>query len=274
MTIGFLCGAVGISRQGYYKGHKARGRREIDEEAIVELVKSERRLQPEIGARKLLTLFAVDFEEMGIRIGRDRFFEVLRVKGMLVAKPPRRGPQTTLSQHGFKTYKNMLEGLVLTEPHQAWVSDITYVRTEEGFLYVFLITDRWSRKIVGYEGALTLEAEGGIRALSMALLQLPEGKRPIHHSDRGVQYCCWDYIEMLEGRELPVSMTEHNHCYENGAAERVNGILKQEYGLGGVFQTRAQALCALKQGVWLYNTRRPHVSLGYRIPSAVHEAAG
>jgi len=273
VSIGLLCAAVGISRQGYYKAHKARRRREIDEEAILELVKRERRLQPEIGARKLLKLFGADLEEMGIRIGRDRFFELLGLKGLLVAKRQRRGPQTTQSRHGFRTYENLLADLVLTGPHQAWVSDITYVRTEEGFLYVFVITDRWSRKIVGYAGAWTLEAQGGISALSMALLQLPEGKRPIHHSDRGIQYCCWDYIEMLESRGLTVSMTQQNHCYENAAAERVNGILKQEYGLGRVFQTRAQALSGLEQGVWLYNTRRPHVSLGYRIPSEVHEAA-
>jgi transposase InsO family protein len=273
VTVGLLCAAVGLSRQGYYKGHKARRRREIDEGAVVELVKRERRLQPRLGARKVLRLVKPVLEEMGIEIGRDGFFALLRRRGLLLARARRCGARTTDSRHGFRTYGNLLREKELTGAHQAWVSDLTYVRTDEGFLYVSLITDRWSRKIVGHAGEETLEAEGSIAALEMALRQLPEGARPIHHSDRGIQYCCWDYVKRLESRGISISMTESNHCYENAAAERVNGILKQEYGLGETFRTRAQALEALSQAVWLYNTRRPHVSLGYMIPSEVHEMA-
>jgi putative transposase len=273
VTVGLLCAAVGISRQGYYKGHKARQRREIDEATVVELVKRERRIQPRLGARKVLAVLKEELEEMGIAIGRDSFFRLLRAKGLLVPRTRATGPRTTDSRHGFWTYGNLLRELELTGSNQCWVSDLTYVRTEEGFLYVSLITDRWSRKIVGYSGHGSLEAEGCIRALEMALGQLPEGKRPIHHSDRGIQYCCWEYVRMLESRGVAISMTEENHCYENAAAERVNGILKQEYGLSETFRTRQEALKALEQAVRLYNTRRPHTSLGYKTPSEVHGMA-
>jgi transposase InsO family protein len=262
-----------LSRQGYYKGHKARRRREIEGEAIIELIKRERRVQPHLGARKVLKLVRGDLKEMGIRIGRDRFFELLRVSGLLLERKRRSGPRTTDSRHGFRVYGNLLREVELAGPNEAWVSDLTYVRTQEGFVYVSVITDRWSRKIVGYSGHGTLEVEGSMKALHMAMGQLPEGVRPIHHSDRGIQYCCWEYVRALEANGIAVSMTEENHCYENAAAERVNGILKQEYGLGEVFKTRADALLALAQAVLLYNTRRPHVSLGYRIPSEVHEMA-
>ena len=262
-----FCAAVRLTRQAYYKGRRARRRREIDEEAIVEVVRAERRVQPRLGTRKLLNIVRRELKGNGVKMGRDRFFELLRQKGLLIERRDARAPRTTWSEHGFRKYDNLLVDVVLTGPHEAWVSDITYVRTEEGFLYVFLITDRWSRKIVGYTGASTLEAEGGMRALSMAVSQLPKGKRPIHHSDRGIQYCCWEYVEMLEERGIRVSMTKDNHCYENAVAERVNGILKQEYWLGERFKTRGQAIEALEQAVWLYNTRRPHTSLAYKTPS-------
>lgn len=268
-----MCAAAGLSRQAYYKDRKARRHKAIDEEAILEVVRAERRLQPEIGGRKLLRIVGAELEDTGVRIGRDRFFELLRREGLLIGRKEARAPRTTWSAHGFRDYDNLLVDLVIRGPHEAWVSDITYVRTKEGFVYVFVITDRWSRKIVGYNAAVSLEAEGAVRALSMALGQLPEGKVPIHHSDRGIQYCCWQYVEILEGRGIRVSTTQENHCYENAVAERVNGILKQEYWLGETFETRSDAAEALRQAVWLYNTRRPHTSLEYRTPSEVHGAA-
>ena len=274
MTVKRLCAAVGISRQAHYRARRRRRRREIDESAVIELVKRERRLQPRIGGRKLLRLLRREWEEaLGIRMGRDRFFELLRRHGLLVERRRRGAPRTTDARHGFRTYPNRYRDGTWTGPHQAWVSDMTYVRTDEGWLYAWLISEAWSRKIVGCSGESTLEAEGSLRALSMAVGQLPPGARPLHHSDRGIQYCCWAYICRLEERGLVVSMTEENHCYENAQAERVNGILKQEYGLGETFRTRAQARKALRQAVRLFNTRRPHTSLGYRIPEQVHESA-
>lgn len=250
-----LCQAVSISRQAYYKGRKTRQRRWVDETAVIELVKGERCIQAKIGARKLLVLLKDELIGMGVKIGRDRFIELLRTNGLLIARKRRRCPQTTYSRHHFRTYSNLLKSLDLTGVHQAWVSDLTYVRTDEGFLYVSLISDAWSRKIVGYEGADTLEATGSLKALSMAKRQLPAGFCPIHHSDRGIQYACWDYVGSLESRGIEVSMTEENHCYENAQAERLNGILKQEYGLGETFRDKAQARLVLKQAVLLYNTQ-------------------
>jgi putative transposase len=274
VTVKGLCQAVDLSRQAYYQGRRARQGRAIDEAAVVELVQRERQLQPRIGGRKLRVLLKVEWEtEMGLRLGRDRFFKLLKTHGLLIARRRRRGPRTTDARHGFKKYPNLFSGQTWTGPHQAWVSDVTYVRTAEGWLYLWLISDAWSRKIVGYSGEDTLEAEGGMRALAMAMAQLPEGARPLHHSDRGIQYCCHTYIKQLEARRMGVSMTEENHCYENGQAERVNGILKQEYGLGETFGTKAMGRAAMKEGIDLFNTRRPHMSLGYRIPGQVHEPA-
>ena len=149
--------------------------------------------------------------------------------------------------------------------------DITYVRTEEGFLYVSLITDKCSRKIVGWHAAETLESVGALQALKMALNELPEGCKPIHHSDRGCQYCSHEYVEVLQQRYMKISMTEEDHCAENAMAERVNGILKKEYGVGSGFRTKAQARKALKQAVHLYNTRRLHGAIGYQVPEEVHK---
>lgn len=273
MTVKRLCLEVGISRQAYYLARKARKRRAVDAELVLSLVRCERRVQPRLGTRKLKSLLAEPLREQGISLGRDRWFRLLREAKLLLERRRRRGPRTTDSRHNFRTYVNLLNDLELSGPHQAWVSDITYVRTEEGWLYVSLISDAWSRKIVGYAAHETLEALGSLSALEQALRQLAEGAEVIHHSDRGVQYCCWEYVKRLEFRGVRVSMTEANHCYENAQAERLNGILKQEYGLGETLKSRAQARELLRQAVELYNTRRPHVGLEYRIPSEVHAAA-
>jgi transposase InsO family protein len=153
------------------------------------------------------------------------------------------------------------------------VSDITYLRTREDFVYLALITDKYSRKIVGWHVGDSLEAIGCVRALERALAELPEGCKPIHHSDQGSQYCCHEYVERLQRAGLPVSMTETNHCAENALAERMNGILKQEYGLGEELPRKEIAYRAVQQGINLYNTRRPHGALGYRMPSQVHLTA-
>ncbi len=271
VTVSVLCTVVGMSRQGYYKARRLRQRAEVNEAAICELVKQERRTQTKIGGRKLLSLKRPALAEMGISIGRDRFFAVLRKHDLLIPKRRRRGPVTTDSRHRFDSYPNLLKDVVLTAPHQAWVSDITYVRTEEGFLYASLISDAYSRYIVGVEGSNTLAAEGCLRALSQAIHQLPDDASTLHHSDRGTQYCCEAYVQKLLSKRIKISMTEENHAAENAQAERLNGILKQEYGLGETFRTKTQARAALKQAVWLFNTRRPHTSLGYQIPAHVHK---
>ena len=261
-----------MSRQNYYAARRLRQRRQIDEEMILELVKRERRMQPRLGGRKLLHLLRAEFNEAGVSVGRDRFFELLAESDLLVVPKPG-APRTTNSRHSLPVFGNLLEDKVLCAPNEAWVSDLTYIRTDEGFLYAALITDAYSRKIVGADIGDSLEAEGCLRALDQALKVLPAGKQPIHHSDRGCQYCCHEYVKRLQARGLAISMTQVMHCYENAKAERVNGILKQEYELDRRFRTKAQARPAFEQAVWLYNHRRPHLKLGYRFPAKVHEEA-
>jgi transposase InsO family protein len=272
ISVSVLCERVGMSRQNYYAARRLRGRREVEEALILELVRRERRLQPRLGGRKLLHLLGADLEEAEVNVGRDRFFELLAENDLLVAPKPG-APRTTQSRHCLPVFRNLLAGLDLRSPNQAWVSDLTYIRTEEGFLFAALITDAHSRKIVGAHIGDSLEAEGCLQALNQALEGLPAGKRPIHHSDRGCQYCCHEYVGRLQERGLEISMTEVMHCYENAKAERVNGILKQEYEMDRTFRTKAQAKAAFQQAVWLYNHRRPHLMLNYQFPAAVHAEA-
>ena len=258
-----------MSRQNYYAARRLRQRRQVDEALILELVQRERQVQPRLGGRKLLYLLQTDLAEAGVNVGRDRFFELLAEHDLLVAPKPGR-PHTTNSRHSLPVFHNLFAGIVLQAPNEAWVSDLTYIRTDEGFLYAALITDAYSRKIVGAHIGDSLEAEGCLLALDQALRDLPAGKRPIHHSDRGCQYCCHEYVNRLQARGLAISMTEVMHCYENALAERINGILKQEFELDRTFKTKAQAKAAFQQAVWIYNHRRPHLKLNYRFPAAVH----
>lgn len=272
VNISSLCERAGMSRQNYYAVRRERHRRQIDEDFVVELVKAERHLQPRIGARKLLFMMKNDLTEAGVSIGRDRFFELLDSRELLVVRK-RVWPKTTNSRHSLPVFRNLLKDREATRPNQVWVSDLTYIRTEEGFMYASLITDKYSRKIVGYYIGDSLESIGCQKALAMAIEQLPTNRYPIHHSDRGCQYCCHEYVKMLKARGLSISMTEEMHCYENAMAERVNGILKQEYEMDATFRTKGQARESFKQAVELYNHRRPHLSLDYRTPEEVHSRA-
>jgi len=259
-----------MSRQNYYKGRKNRYKHEVDTNLILELVKTERKIQSRLGGRKVLHLIKNDLHDSGVNIGRDRFFNILRENNMLIEKK-KTAPKTTNSRHYLPVFHNLVKDIDITAPNQAWCSDLTYIRTDENFMYAALITDMYSRKIIGAYIGDSLESIGCLRALENALSDLPKDKHPIHHSDRGTQYCCHAYVDKLMSRNLPVSMTEINHCYENAMAERVNGILKQEYELDSTFKTKKQAKIAFYQAVNLYNTRRPHMSLDYGIPTEVHE---
>ena len=239
---------------------------------MVALVRRERAIQPRLGGRKLLHMLRADLAEADVLIGRDRFMEVLRKHELLIERKAR-SARTTDSRHRFAIYENLLKDLSLTGPHQALVSDITYIRTAEGFLYLSLVMDAFSRAIVGFDCSDTLEREGVLRALKQSLGQLPRGSEAIHHSDRGSQYCCGDYVKALGSAGVKISMTQENHCYENAKAERLNGILKQEYGLGACLCSKREALRAVAEAVKLYNCRRPHQALGYATPMAVHVAA-
>jgi putative transposase len=259
-----------MSRQNFYARRHHRQRRKVEGELVAGLVKRERCLQPRLGTRKLYHLLKPELEQAGVRLGRDRMFEELRRRDLLLEPVAAEYPRTTQSYHNLPVFRNLVKDLEVKASNQVWVSDLTYLRTAEGFLYLALITDRYSRKVVGAHVGDNLEAVGCVRALANALKELPAGARPIHHSDQGSQYCCHPYVEQLAQRGLPISMTESNHCAENALAERMNGILKQEYGLGVEFPTKAAARQAVEQAIWLYNTRRPHTELGYRVPEEVH----
>ncbi len=259
-----------MSRQNYYAQRKRRERQAVDAELITQLVQRERQIQPRVGGRKLYRMLEPELAAAGVNLGRDRFFGVLREHNLLLEPEPAVYPCTTHAGHNLPVFTNQIKELKLTGANQVWVSDITYLRTAEGFLYLALITDKWSRKIVGHHCGENLEAEGCLQALELAVAILPAGARPIHHSDRGCQYCSHVYVNRLADYQLPVSMTQTDHCAENALAERVNGILKQEYGLGREFPTKAAALQAVAQSIWLYNNRRLHTALAYRVPEEVH----
>jgi len=271
-SISALTLKLGMSRQNFYKGRTARARAEVDAGLVEQLVRGERALQPRLGGRKLFKIFVPVLENEGIRLGRDRFFDILREKGLLVPPLPK-GPRTTRFEPSLPVFHNLVSGLELTGANQAWAADITYVRTDEGFLYLSLITDMWSRKIVGFHVGDSLETEGALLALAMALASLRSGAKPVHHSDRGCQYASHLYVGKLKEAGLQISMTEELHCYENAMAERVNGILKQEYYIGSCFRNKDQAKKAVKEAVFLYNTRRPHKSLNYETPEKMHGTA-
>lgn len=262
-----------MTRQNFYARRKERQRRTVDEQLVVELVQKERQMQPRIGTRKLHGMLRRELKDAGVKIGRDRLFEVLRARELLV--PPARAefPHTTNSYHSLPVFTNRIKDRAFTKPNEVWVSDLTYLRTEEGFLYLALITDKVSRKIVGYHCGDTLETIGCVQALEHALRDLPAGARPIHHSDRGTQYCSHEYVSRLTERGLEISMTERDHCAENALAERVNGILKSEYGLGRVFGRKDAMQLAVRQAIDLYNTRRPHSALKFKVPAEVHSFA-
>jgi transposase InsO family protein len=272
ISVSQFCSRAQISRQAYYKQHRERQKQVILEDQVIHLVKTIRSQHPRVGVRKLMVMLRQAFRDAGISIGRDRLFDVLRGHDLLI-KRRRRGTRTTQSRHCFYKYPNRIKGMAVLGRNQVWVSDVTYLRTREGFLYLSMITDTYSRKIVGYAVNDTLEVEGCILALKMALKGCRAGEYPIHHSDRGIQYCCRAYIERLQKSKCAISMTEEDHCAENAMAERMNGILKEEYLRGIRFATKAQAIRSVHQAIWLYNNERPHMALGYGIPGKIHEAA-
>jgi transposase InsO family protein len=265
-----VCGKLGMSRQNYYAGRQRRQRKEVAGDLVAGLVRQERQRHPRIGGRKLYIRLQPALKVAGIEMGRDRFFEELRARDLLVPPLPRQWPQTTRYNLSLPVFRNEIKDLKASRANEVWVGDLTYVRTDEGFLFLSLLTDKVSRKIVGHHADDTLETQGPLRALDMALEELPEGEKPIHHTDRGCQYASREYIARLQASGILISMTETNHCAENAMAERVNGILKQEYGIGFGFKTKEQARKAVKEAIYLYNNCRLHTALNYQIPALVH----
>jgi Transposase and inactivated derivatives len=266
-----MCDYFGMSRSAYYKQNKVEESLVLQESLVIDLVQENRCLMPRLGGKKLYYLLHDDLQKVG-KIGRDKFFDILRKNKMLVERK-RSYTKTTQSYHHFRKWKNLISDLELNGRNQVWASDITYIRTLNGFVYLFLITDMYSRKIVGWSLSQSLSIEGAIKALKMAL-RANKGRIEglIHHSDRGIQYCSHDYVKLLQKHHVKISMTEENHCYENSLAERVNGILKDEFLLNSTFNNLPQALSACTSAIGTYNEHRPHWALKLKTPCQVHDA--
>ena len=220
--------------------------------------------------RKLVKSLDNEFTKANLKVGRDTLFNVLRKHNMLTLRK-KTCARTTNSYHRFYKYNNLIKDLEVTRSNQVWVSDITYIRTIKGFCYLALITDMYSRKIVGYDLSDSLELQGCVRALKKAIYQAKDINGLIHHSDRGIQYCSNVYTQILKRKKIDISMTEENHCYENAMAERVNGILKDEFYLDQTFDNLAHAKRAAKNAINLYNEIRLHLSLDYKTPNMVYK---
>jgi len=272
MTVVRLCQWAQMTVQNYYARRSVRNRQEVDVDLVLVLVKAERAQQPRLGVRKLYHIIMPELKAAGVKLGRDRLFVELGKVGWLVERKASEWPKTTHFDPNLPVFKNLIKRRQSTGPNQVWVADITYIRTQEAFMYLALITDRWSRKIVGYHLGETLESEQVIKALVMALKGLKGAAHPIHHSDRGCQYASHAYVQAVQKAGLAMSMTEKNHSAENALAERVNGILKQEYWLDANFENRPQARQATSHGICMYNTRRPHTALKLATPEQVHNA--
>jgi len=230
--------------------------------------------QPRIGTRKLHSTLGSVFEENGIKMGRDKFFALLKENGLLV-KPRRRKKITTDSNHVYRKYPNLIREYVPCGPEQIWASDITYVSTAQGFVYVSLVTDQYSKKIMGHHVHPTLEAKGPLEALKMAIKnRCHHETNLIHHSDRGIQYCCEEYVNLLKRNKIQISMSAPGNPYENAVAERVNGILKNEFYLDSHFTTIKHVSRTLRETVAVYNTARPHASCDYLTPEQAHYQYG
>lgn len=250
---------------------KSRIKDELKEGIILGMVKQIRRKMPVIGGRKLYWILKSELRDSGIKLGRDKFFNMLN-KNELQIKRKKYKPKTTNSNHPFRKYENLIKDVKTDRSNQVFVSDITYLKTLEGFCYLFLITDLYSRKIVGYNLSKSLSMEGAIKALELALEGVKESQEVIHHSDRGIQYCSKVYTDLLTQQGIKISMAEQGNPYENAVAERVNGILKEEFMLSKTFNTTEIANKAVEEAIYIYNNLRPHLSLDYLTPEQKYAA--
>jgi transposase InsO family protein len=262
------CQCFDMHRDAYYKIKVRKHNRESVSNQVLGLVKEERVEQPRVGTRKLYEALQTCFQTKGLKVGRDKLFDILREHDMLV-KRKKASCKTTDSYHRFHKYKNLVKNMEVTAINQVWVADITYIRTVSGFCYLALITDMFSRKIVGYDISDSLELAGCLRAIKRALQTARPAAGLVHHSDRGIQYCSNQYVNVLKKRNINISMTEENHCYENAIAERVNGILKDEFYLDQCFFNKKSASIATNNAISIYNNKRLHLSLGYQTPNMV-----
>ncbi|WP_228482286.1 MULTISPECIES: IS3 family transposase [Mesonia] len=260
-----------MSKQAFYKRLKAQQKKEIDHLKMIKMVKDYRKkVGSKTGGIKLYAELKQDFIDADIKIGRDKFYRFLRINNLLVPKT-KNYITTTNSNHMYKKYKNLVKDHVPTRPEQLWVSDITYIKTENGHNYLALVTDAYSKQIMGYNLDNHMRTSLCKKALDMAIKnrKYPNLKL-IHHSDRGFQYCNPKYTQFAEDNNITMSMTEQYDPYENAVAERINRTLKHEYGLKQTIKNKELAQKLTQQAVYIYNNLRTHFSLNLRKPAEVH----
>ncbi|PKP36997.1 MAG: transposase [Bacteroidetes bacterium HGW-Bacteroidetes-15] len=272
-SIQTLCSLLGYSRQAFYKFVKQSEKEALQHDLILQEVLRIRKTLKRLGTRKLLFKMEGFMREHHIEIGRDAMFDLLATHKLLIRKRKRRVPVTTFSDHWMRKYPNLIVDFIPTAPNQLWVSDITYITLKDDFAYLSLITDAYSRKIVGFYLSETLSADGCIKALQMALKNNPQLGRLIHHSDRGSQYCCADYVSILDKHFVKISMTQSGDPLENAIAERVNGILKDEL-LEKIYINYQEAKQAIAAAISIYNYQRPHSSIDMLTPIEAHLREG
>ena len=264
-----LCGLFGYTRQAWYDSKKRQSEHQMKEVFILTEVLELRKEHKRMGGEKLLLLMQPLFDEHDIKCGRDKFYDLLRAHGLMIRRR-KPGPKTTNSNHFYRKYPNIVRDIKISSAGKLWVSDITYIRTEQGFVYLSLITDYYSKKIVGWCLWPNLSSKGALNALEMAVECESTSNGLIHHSDRGIQYCCNDYVNYLNNSNIDISMTENGDPYENAVAERVNGILKDEYELNETFLDFNDAHEAVKRAIYKYNNIRPHRSCDMMTPVEAH----
>lgn len=267
-----LCRLLGITRQAYYQHFWHQESTALQASLVISQVALIRKDHKAMGGRKLYRLLQSFLSDHRIKMGRDGLFDLLAANNLLIKKKRRRYI-TTFSNHWMKKWPNLIRQLDVTRTNQLWVSDITYWKVAGTYLYLSLITDAYSHKIVGYYLSKTLESVGTMKALQMALKNLPDQLTEplIHHSDRGSQYCSENYVKLLQDKGIQISMTENGDPLENAIAERINGILKEEYLNYYLPKSIVQADQHLLEAVKLYNGHRPHFSIGLLTPDIVHQ---
>ena len=269
MSLSHCCKLFGISRQAHYQQYK-RDRQNLDVyDQVKDMVIEKRICMPRLGTRKLHFLLDDSFKTNNLKIGRDKLFTILRTEQMLI-KPKKTYTKTTMSKHWLKKHPNLVVNRKFMKAEELWVSDITYIKTREGNSYLSLVTDAVSRKIMGYHLSDNLKTDGVVKALKMAIKKRKYTHALIHHSDRGLQYCSQEYQSELQKNNIITSMTDGYDCYQNALAERVNGILKDEFPIEKC-QDITQARKVIEQSIKIYNLIRPHLSLNFKTPDYMHK---
>lgn len=277
MSIETLCGLLGYSKQAYYKRIGNLGQNHLEESLVIHLIKQKRKIWKKGSGRNLHAALQEDFKRHNIKLGRDNFFRLLGRNHLLMPRKQRR-TRTTFSYHHFHKYPNLIKGISPTKPNQVIVSDITYIRLRdtESFCYLFLITDMYSRKILGYCLSEDLKTSSAIKALKMALKNMSGTEGCIHHSDRGIQYCSYTYTELLQDHKMHISMTENGDPLENAIAERINRTVKEEFTDEKTlsFATFKEAKRKIAPIINCYNEQRPHRSIEMLTPSKAYVRSG